>query len=44
MQTPVLSWTELLPLPPSASELSQYTEEEEEKEEDEEMNEEEDGM
>ncbi|NXK44421.1 ROBO3 protein, partial [Chauna torquata] len=36
VQTPVLSWTELLPPPPSASELSQYAEEEEEKEEEEE--------
>lgn len=32
MQTPVLSWTELLPPPPSASELSQYAEEGKEEE------------
>ncbi|KAI6073124.1 Roundabout-like protein 3 isoform X4 [Aix galericulata] len=45
VQTPMLSWTELLPPPPSASELSQYVEEEEvkkEEEEEEEVVEEED--
>ncbi|XP_035202153.1 roundabout homolog 3 isoform X2 [Oxyura jamaicensis] len=46
VQTPMLSWTELLPPPPSASELSQYAEEEEvkeEEEEEEEVEEEEEG-
>ncbi|XP_035411626.1 roundabout homolog 3 [Cygnus atratus] len=43
VQTPMLSWTELLPPPPSASELSQYAEEEEVKEEEEEEEEVEEG-
>lgn len=30
VKTPSLNWTEVLPPPPSASELSQYVEEEEE--------------
>ncbi|XP_070621774.1 roundabout homolog 3 isoform X2 [Erythrolamprus reginae] len=36
VKTPSLNWTEVLPPPPSANELSQYVEEEEEEEEDEE--------
>uniref|UniRef100_A0A8C6X8E3 Roundabout guidance receptor 3 n=1 Tax=Naja naja TaxID=35670 RepID=A0A8C6X8E3_NAJNA len=37
VKTPSLNWTEVLPPPPSANELSQYVEEEEEEEEEEEL-------